>query len=167
MLVTYCRDLIQPSRRGRRTLSRWHEAPARDTARAMSQENVEVVRAGYDAFNQGDYEAWIGVYDENVEFLDLAETPDTGTFSGHAGVRFWLAKLQEAWGEGIRFEPLSIAQGDDVVVVDTLARGVGIGSDIKVEMTFYNVMRFRDQKVVWTRGFRERAEALEAAGLKE
>ena len=31
--------------------------PARDTARAMSQENVEVVRAAMDAFNRRDLAA--------------------------------------------------------------------------------------------------------------
>ena len=128
---------------------------------------LETIRTGFDAFNRGDYDAWIAVYDEDVEFLDLAETPDTGTFRGPAGVRAWLAKLQEAWGEGFRFEPRSITQGDDAVVVDTLARGVGLESDLKVEMTVYIVLRYRDQKVVWTRGFIDRAEALEAAGLSE
>jgi ketosteroid isomerase-like protein len=142
---------------------------SRDTARAMSQEipPLETIRAGFDAFNRCDYESWVALYDEDTEFLDLAETPDTGVFRGHAGIRAWLAKLQEAWGEGFRFEPLSITQGDDVVVVDTLARGVGLGSDVKVEMTVYTVMRFRDQKIVWSSGFADRADALEAAGLSE
>ena len=128
---------------------------------------LETFRAGFDAFNKGDYDAWVAVYDEDVEFLDLAETPDTGTFRGHAGVRAWLAKLQEAWGEGFRFEPRSITQGDDAVVVDTLARGVGLESDLKIEMTVYIVLRYRDQKVVWTRGFIDREDAIEAAGLRE
>jgi ketosteroid isomerase-like protein len=133
----------------------------------MSQENVERVRRGFEAFNRCDYESWIALFDEDTEFLDLAETPDTGVFRGHAGIRVWLAKLQEAWGEGFRFEPLSITPGDDVVVVDTLARGVGLESDVKVEMTVYIVLRFRDQKIVWSRGFMDRAGALEAAGLRE
>jgi ketosteroid isomerase-like protein len=128
---------------------------------------LETIQAGFDAFNRCDYESWIALFDEDTEFLDLAETPDTGVFRGHAGIRVWLAKLQEAWGEGFRFEPLSITPGDDVVVVDTLARGVGLGSDVKVEMAVYIVLRFRDQKIVWSRGFTDRDEALEAAGLSE
>ena len=128
---------------------------------------LETIRAAFDAFNRGDYESWISVYDEDVEFLDLAETPDTGVFRGHAGARAWLAKLQEAWGEGFQFEPRSITEGDGVVVVDTRAKGVGTGSGVPIEMTVYTVMRYRDQKVVWTRAFVQRAEALEAAGLRE
>ena len=34
-------------------------------------------------------------------------------------------------------------------------------------MTVYIVLRYRDQKVVWTRGFIDRDDALEAAGIKE
>jgi ketosteroid isomerase-like protein len=127
----------------------------------------EIIRAGFDAFNRGDYESWITVYDEDVEFLDLAETPDTGSFRGHAGARAWLAKLQEAWGEGFRFEPQTITQGERVVLVDTRASGVGTGSGVPIEMTVYVVMRYRDQKVVWTRAFIDRDDALEAAGLSE
>jgi ketosteroid isomerase-like protein len=128
---------------------------------------LEAIRAGFDAFNRGDYEAWLRGYDEDVEFLDLAETPDTGVFRGHAGARAWLAKLQEAWGEGFQFEPRTITEGDGVVLVDTRAKGMGVGSAVPIEMTVYTVLRFRDQKIVWTRAFIDRADALEAAGLSE
>ena len=128
---------------------------------------METIRAGFDAFNRGDYETWIAGLDEDVVLLDLEETPDTGVFRGHDGVRAWLAKLQEAWGEGFRFEPMSITQGDGVVLVDTRASGVGVGGGVPIEMTVYMVLRFRDQKVVWTKSFMDRSEALEAAGLSE
>jgi hypothetical protein len=135
----------------------------------MSQEipPLETIRAGFDAFNRGDYETWIARYAEDTEFLDLAETPDTGVFRGHAGIRAWLAKLQEAWGEGFRFEPVSFTQGDRVVVVDTRAKGIGEGSGVPIEMDVHIVLRFQDQKIVWSQGFIDRDEALEAAGLRE
>jgi ketosteroid isomerase-like protein len=135
----------------------------------MSQEipPLETIRAGFDAFNRGDYETWIARYAEDTEFLDLAETPDTGVFRGHAGIRAWLAKLQEAWGEGFRFEPVSFTQGDRVVVVDTRAKGIGEGSGVPIEMDVYIVLRFQDQKIVWSQGFIDRDEALQAAGLSE
>jgi ketosteroid isomerase-like protein len=135
----------------------------------MSQEipPLETIRAGFDAFNRGDYETWIARYAEDTEFLDLAETPDTGVFRGHAGIRAWLAKLQEAWGEGFRFEPVSFTQGDRVVVVDTRAKGIGEGSGVPIEMDVHIVLRFQDQKIVWSQGFIDRDEALEAASLSE
>ena len=128
---------------------------------------LETIRAGFDAFNRGDYEAWIDLYDEDTQFLDLTETPDTGVFQGHAGIRVWLAKLQEAWGEGFRFEPRNITEGDAVVLVDTRAKGIGVGSGVPIEMTVHIVLRFQDQKIVWSQGFMDRADALKAAGLRE
>jgi ketosteroid isomerase-like protein len=133
----------------------------------MSEERLEILRAGFDAFNRGDYESWIAVFDEDVEFHDLAETPDTGILRGHAGIRGWLASLQQAWGEGFQFEPRSITEADRVFVVDTRAIGVGVESGISIEMTVHIVFRFGDRKVVWGKTFMDRAEALEAAGLKE
>lgn len=131
----------------------------------MSDAISETLRAGFDAFNRGDYESWIAAYDENVEFHDLGETPDTGIFHGHAGIRAWLAKLQEAWGEGFRFEPRSITRGDEVVVVESRAIGLGVESGIPLEMTVYIILRFRNGKIVWTKSYVDRAEALEAVGL--
>src|SRR5688572_4679450 len=126
---------------------------ARDTARAMPETipPVQAIRAAFDAFNRGDYDAWITFYDEEVEFHDLAETMGTETFHGHAGAGAWLAKQQEAWGDGLRFEPRSITQGTDVVLVDAQAFGVGAGSGVPIEMTMSIVMRYRDQKIIWTR----------------
>ena len=125
------------------------------------------IQAGFDAFNRGDYETWIAGLDEDIVLLDLEETPDTGVFRGHDGVRAWLGKLQKAWGKGFRFEPMSITPGDGVVVVDTRASKVGVGGGVPIEMPVYMVLRFRDQKVVWTKSFMDRSNALEAAGLLE
>ena len=143
---------------------------ARDTARAMSQAipRRAVIQEAYDAFNRRDFEAFIALHDEEVELFDLAEAPDQRVFRGHAGVRTWIAKLQEAWGEGfVRFEPQGIVEGDGAVVVDTRAKAVGGGSGVPIEMTFHTVLRFRDQKAVWVNSFIDRAEALDAAGLSE
>ena len=143
---------------------------ARDTARTMSQAIPPTadIQAGFDAFNRRDFEAFIALYDEEVELFDLAEAPDQRVFRGHAGVREWIAKLQEAWDEGfVRFEPQSFVEGDGAVVVDTRAKAVGGGSGVPIEMTFHTVLRFRDQKAVWVNSFIDRAEALDAAGLSE
>jgi len=100
--------------------------------RSRQPYTLETIRAGFDAFNRGDY-----------------------------------SKLQEAWGEGFRFEPRSITEGDAVVLVDTRAKGIGVGSSVPIEMTVHIVLRFQDQKIVWSQGFIDRADALEAAGLRE
>ncbi len=133
----------------------------------MADARLEIVRAGYDAFNRGDYDSWLAAFDEDGEFYDLAEAPDTGMFRGHAGLRAWIIRLRDVLGEAFRFEPQTIAEGDGVFVVDTRVVGVGVESGIPVEMTVYIAYRFRDLKVVWSKGFVDRAEALKAVGLAE
>jgi ketosteroid isomerase-like protein len=46
-------------------------------------------------------------------------------------------------------------------------RGRGQGSGVEVDTRFYEVYMLRDGKVVRVDEFSERAEALEAAGLRE
>jgi ketosteroid isomerase-like protein len=133
----------------------------------MSERPVEILRAGFEAFNRRDYDSWLLAFSEDVEVYDLAETPDTGVFQGHAGVRAWLAKLQGAWGDDFRFEPKSFTEGDGVVVADVQASATGIGGGVPIEMTVYLAFRLRDRKIVWTQGFLNRRTALEAVGLRE
>jgi uncharacterized protein len=135
---------------------------------AVPQANVEVLRAGFDAFNRGDYESWLMAFADDVEVHDLADTPDTGVFHGHAGVRAWLAKLQEAFGGGFRFEPGSFSEDGGVVIADVRASATGIGGGVPIDMSVYIVFRMRDGKIVWTQGFLDRGPALEAAaGMRE
>jgi ketosteroid isomerase-like protein len=133
----------------------------------VSQADVDTVLAAFAAFNRGDYDSWIAAFDGDAEVHDLAETPDTAVFRGHDGVRAWLAKLQEAWGAEFRFEPRSFNEADGVVLVDTLAVATGTESGVAVEMPVHLVLRLRNHKVVWTQGFLDRANALEAAGRQD
>jgi ketosteroid isomerase-like protein len=130
----------------------------------MVQENVEVLRAGFDAFNRGDYDSWVGAFAEDAEVHDLADTPDTGVFYGHAGIREWLAKLHVAFGDGFRFEPTSFTESRGLVVADVRASATGVGGGVPIEMSVYIVFHMREGKIVWTRtqGFLDREAAMEA-----
>jgi ketosteroid isomerase-like protein len=133
----------------------------------MSQPTPEMIRAGFDAFNRRDIEAWQANFAEDFEAHDLKEYPDSEVYYGHGGQDAWLAKQEEVWGPGFKFEPMSILEGDGVAVIETRASGSGIGSHAPVEVIFHMVFRFRDDKIVWSQGFLDRADALEAAGLRE
>jgi hypothetical protein len=53
------------------------------------------------------------------------------------------------------------------VVAAICQRGVGEESGAATELRYFQVWSFRGGKVIRLEGFRERAEALEAAGLRE
>src|SRR5439155_16151918 len=87
------------ARRSRRLLN------LRDTARAMSQENAELIRFGYDALNRRDYEAWISTLHPDVELHELPTNPDATVFKGRDQVREWTRSVFEVAREGSRFDP--------------------------------------------------------------
>jgi hypothetical protein len=65
----------------------------RDTARAMSQENVEPARRAFEAWNRGDVDAWVKFHHPEIEwFSEIAgrlRGPET-VYRGRAGMReFW------------------------------------------------------------------------------
>ena len=46
----------------------------RDTARAMSQENVKAVRDGAEAFNRGDLDTWAGYLADDIDYRAVEGT---------------------------------------------------------------------------------------------
>ena len=131
----------------------------------MSQENVEIVRAVIDAFNQGDLEAAFKHMDSDFEF-------DASRAIGPVGGVFKLdqmrAALDEFFGlwEAVRFE---------------LDKFVEVGEQVAISLTNYHrgrdgievtvrpccVWTIRDGRIVHGCFYQEWQEALEAVGLSE
>jgi ketosteroid isomerase-like protein len=76
----------------------------------MSQENVELARAGYEAFNRGDIDALLDLCAPDIEWRDFA-TIDSESVRGKDAVRAYFASVMEAW-EQIRLEPEEIIDLD-------------------------------------------------------
>jgi len=132
----------------------------------MSQENVDNALAAVDAWNRGDREAWMAVWDEEAEFYPLRAQLEGKSYRGHDGLERFLAELAEDWEE-VRFEIEETRDaGEQVVGIGRFrARGRASGVDIDVPLGVFT--RMRRGKIVYTRLFSEPAEALEAAGLSE
>jgi uncharacterized protein len=137
----------------------------RDTERAMSQENVEILRRGYEAFSRGDFDAIVNLTAEDFE-LDMSRWgPVTYTYRGPEGLREFLAALERLW-DYFKIEPEEFVDAGDrvVVIIDVEARGGASG--IKVRARYANAYTFRGGKVIRAEWFDEPAEALEVAGLQ-
>jgi ketosteroid isomerase-like protein len=132
----------------------------------MSQENVEIALAALDAWNRGDREAWLALWDEEAEFHPLRAQLEGESYSGHAGMTRFLAGMTEEW-EGVRVEIDETQDSGDRVVGTGrfIARGRASGVDLNVPLGV--CMRVRGGKIVYTRFFSEPGDALEAAGLRE
>lgn len=142
----------------------------------MSQENVEILRAGIETFLAGtgesaredmlsrSAEGW----DPQIE-LDASGTPVldvSGIYRGRDAVkRFWREWLA-AW-ETVRFEYELVDAGDQVVLLfDMRMRG----RSTHIELPFGKVawvFTYRDGLLVHQKLYMSQAEALEAVGLAE
>ena len=139
---------------------------ARDTARAMSEENVEIVRRGIEAVNRDDWEAVLAYLDPHVEWHSDSADPDAATFRGHDGVRqFWTTWTENF--QGLALDPIDLLDAGDAVVAVTRLVGRGRASGVEAERLFFSVYEFRNSKVVRYRQFDTRDEAFKAAGLSE
>jgi hypothetical protein len=74
--------------------------PERDTARAMSQENVEIVRAYTEAYNAGG-DAFLDFVAEDVEIRpDASRFPEAKPFRGREEYGRYIAGIDQDWEGG-------------------------------------------------------------------
>ncbi|MEK6251543.1 MAG: nuclear transport factor 2 family protein [Actinomycetota bacterium] len=134
----------------------------------MSQENVEIVRRGYERIGElgrPDYE----FLDPEIEWRGPREFPDLAEpHFGHEGVARYFAKLNEVFDE-YRMVPEEFidAGGDQVLVFSREGgRGRGSGAEVQTNPTAH-LWTIRKRKAVRMQSYWERPEALDAAGLSE
>jgi ketosteroid isomerase-like protein len=131
----------------------------------MSQHNVDLVRQGYEHFARTG-ELDVSVYAPEVEWHSAADDPGLEVFRGVDGVKELIAEVQEQL-EDFRTEPFEFLDAGDRVVAGLVHRGRGRGSSAEVEMREWNVFLIREGKIVSVHEYRDREEALEAAGFAE
>jgi ketosteroid isomerase-like protein len=132
----------------------------------MSQENVEAVRRGFEAFQRGEWELFLQGVDPNIEFVELPAF-GTKTYRGHEGlvaaVQWWSSQWDDFHTE---LTQLIDANDDQVVhVVRNQGRGKLSRVEVAEEVAFLSTIR--DGKAIRIEMFRSVSEALEAAGLRE
>src|SRR6185503_753157 len=140
----------------------------RDTARVMSQENVEVVERAVAAVNDRDIDGYLACCTADVR-MENANVAMEGAYEGADGIRrFFADVLDTAPDFRITIERLESIGTDRVLGFMRLnmsgrTTGIILGSD----MPSANLYDFTDGKIKRLRIFFDRQEALEAAGLSE
>jgi hypothetical protein len=141
---------------------------SRDTARAMSQENVEVCQGVMEAFGAlRDIEAGLPYLDPEIELRSaIVGGAEGNTYRGHGGIREWMAESDAIWAE-LRLKTEEFRDlGDQVLIIGHLharARESGIEIDSPIAW----LATVRAGMIVRMQGFLDRRKALEAAGLEE
>lgn len=140
----------------------------RDTAQAVSQENVEIVREAFEASQGGDPEKTARLVDPEVEFHGTVGGLQEGEIAhGQSEIdEKFEAQDLEAWEERRLEAEEFIDAGDNVVVLlHEYRRGKGSGIELETETAV--VVAVSGGRVVRLQGYMDRAAALEAAGLSE
>ena len=134
----------------------------------MSQENVERIRRGYEAFAHGDIEGVLVLLAEDVDWYPaIAPILGVETLRGRQAVRQFLTRDLSEGFDQFRAEPLSVEGFGDYVLVIVRYAGRGESSGIEMDQKFATLYELRDGKTVSMRDYPTRADALEAAGLSE
>jgi ketosteroid isomerase-like protein len=134
----------------------------------MSDESVDVVRLVVDATNRRDADAFVAALSPDVEWEDnLFGTEGGRTYRGAAEVREWLNEVWQPW-ESLHMEALEIIPAPDgrvFVEFELTARGKESGAETHAR--FWTATQIADGRIQSRRTFRDRGEALRAAGLTE
>ena len=132
----------------------------------MSQENVEIVRRGYDAFNRGDSEGMVTDFAPDFEYIPTGTIPGVrGVFRGPGG---WIefAEWLRSGFESPRAE-IKLTDAGDQVLAEVTLRGRGKQSGVETSWDIWQLWTVRDGAFVRGQGFTSREAALEAVGLRE
>jgi ketosteroid isomerase-like protein len=132
----------------------------------MSQENVEIVRRMYEE-SKTRPEALFEFLDEDVDWettgLGVAGTAQgRGPDTVRKFFRSWVGAF-EKWG----YEAEELIDAGDAVIAQVHQWGRGKASGVTVDNRFWQVWTLREGKAIRATHHKEKAEALEAAGLQE
>jgi ketosteroid isomerase-like protein len=140
----------------------------RDTAWAMSEENVKAVRDAATALNRGDVDAWAEYCAEDVDYRAVeGAIDDRGPIRGRAAIRAYMQDWFDTFDQ-LKGEPLELIDaGENQVVGVWRISGRAKLSGVETDLTYAALYTFRDGKIARGREYWTRDEALEAAGLSE
>jgi ketosteroid isomerase-like protein len=134
--------------------------------RAMSQENVELVRRGFETWRRT-RELDFDLLPPHVVWVLHGTPAGDVTYRGRDAVRGWFAEQDEAWSDQW-WEVQDVRETrDGCVLALIVAHGVGRGSDVRVTLPLANSWTTDDGRVTHFEMFIDRRAALEAAGLSE
>jgi ketosteroid isomerase-like protein len=133
----------------------------------MSQEHVQTLRAFYEAFNRDDFDDALRHMHPEVEIYPAVggELDFLPLYRGRDGLRQWWERIHEGFEVTVTIEEALEAAEDRVLQVELWCPHGRQGIDTEIEVS--DLYTFRDGLVSRVDGFRDRAEALEAAGLSE
>jgi hypothetical protein len=132
----------------------------------MSEENVNILRQGYEAFNRGDIDTVMGIMDPNIEWQepDVEGLPARGTHHGPEAVaNNVFGSVVENWDDFQAVPEEFLDAGERVVVLGRF-QGRGKATGGTLDAPFAHVWTLRDGKLVHFRNYTDTANLLQSLG---
>jgi ketosteroid isomerase-like protein len=130
----------------------------------MSQENVELVRRGYEAFAQGEIAEALAMFHPDIQVEDHERSLETPTsYHGREGFLTLFATVNEGFSD-VRYTPEELTDVKDRVLVEVRRTGRGTASGAQVDERQFHVWDLAGGRAVRFRVYLDRDQALEAAG---
>ncbi len=133
----------------------------------MSQENVEVVRRAWQAYEDDGLDGLMELFGENISWRAIESAPDdVGEIQGVEAMRRYLRDWLETF-DGITSVPTEVLDlGDAGVLAVLRVKGRARLSGVETELSYAVVYAVRDGRIVQGREYVDRAAALKAVGLE-
>src|SRR5215217_1077028 len=130
----------------------------------MSEERVEIVRQGIEAWNRHDLELGVSHLADDVEWLPASPAAvERSVYRGHDEVASGFNAIWDTW-DVFQFEEREIRDlGDSVIWLGSVHMR-GSASQIELDQEFANRLVFSGDKIVRVEGYRSWQEAIDAAG---
>jgi ketosteroid isomerase-like protein len=129
----------------------------------MSEENVEIVRKGLEAWLSGDMAAVFSYWDGEIVWVPPPEDPDRAVVVGAEAAAAALTRWMSTWDQ-YRYELSELIDAGDSVIQAgqqvMVARGAEVGSEL------FFVWTFRAGYAIEMRMFYNRTQAFLAVGLE-
>jgi taurine dehydrogenase small subunit len=142
------------------------ERLAEERRQAALEQNVKVIRRSIDAFNRRDIDGILQFYDPEAE-VDWSQSlgVEAGIYHGRQAVREFWSTFFEAWERLFISAEEFIGCGESVVLPTRPRLWGRDGMEVEAYGVF--IVTLRHGRIVQWRLFRERGEALKAAGFEE
>jgi ketosteroid isomerase-like protein len=148
-----------------RAVGWWGPRTLDDALAALGDDRARLVLRGYEAFNCGELDEAIEMFDPEVVWHTwIVPGPGGATYRGHEGVFELWSDARNVFGN-FRNDPERVVVGDDKLVAFVCVRGRGLTSGIEVEGKIAHVYTFRGDKVQQVDSYEDRDEALRVAGV--
>ena len=133
----------------------------------MSQENVQVVRAVNEAWERGGIDAAAEFWDPQIDWRSAeGALDDVGAIRGVEAMRAYVQDWLDDFDD-VHFELEELIEAGEQVVAVQRVTARARASGVATELRYTVVNTIRDGKVVRSREYWTRDEALAAVGLSE